>query len=356
MANQNHKNEHEDPGAAITVSTMSIRFKYEWEWPAKNISDLIETKNSLILSPDINVSPCFGLRSYSSKLDFHFWRIGFFWNKTSPNHYGVALYNSDVKLHHDVSAKFNIKVLNVKNEVVFKSDFNHIFIKPSGQGKCDAIEVSKCKKESIKAIILDAELSCLVPEKSQICLHLKSFSDIIPSKTQELFESETFSDAIIECGDSEFKVHKAVLSIRSPVFKAIFENDMTERRSGRIQIKGTDSKAMKLFLRILYVGANFDTEMIPIEIFPDVLDLAEKYNLPDIKALCEHQIETKVEISTALMFLVLAEKYDLAEAMSSVWKFLKENLKAVRNNDKDEWTTFLKEHVNLVQELFSIIL
>ena len=51
-----------------------------------------------------------------------------------------------------------------------------------------------------------------------------------------LYKNEVLTDTIIKCGDKEFKVHRVILAMQSPVFRAMFEADMKEKQSGVIEI------------------------------------------------------------------------------------------------------------------------
>jgi BTB/POZ domain len=51
-----------------------------------------------------------------------------------------------------------------------------------------------------------------------------------------LWKSGQFSDFTITAGSKEFKVHKCVVGSRSAVFTAIFENDMKEKQTGKMEI------------------------------------------------------------------------------------------------------------------------
>ena len=69
-----------------------------------------------------------------------------------------------------------------------------------------------------------------------------------------LFENPNFSDVTLTCGNREFKMHKAILASRSAVFNAMFEHQMLEGKSNRVQIEDVDSDVMTEVLRFIYTG------------------------------------------------------------------------------------------------------
>ncbi len=55
-----------------------------------------------------------------------------------------------------------------------------------------------------------------------------------------LFDTQRFSDVTLFVGGREFLAHKAILAARSPVFAAMFEHEMEERKHNRVEITDMD--------------------------------------------------------------------------------------------------------------------
>lgn len=69
-----------------------------------------------------------------------------------------------------------------------------------------------------------------------------------------LFDNEKFSDVTLSVGGREFQAHKAILAARSPVFAAMFEHEMEERKQNRVAITDVDHEVLKEMLRFIYTG------------------------------------------------------------------------------------------------------
>ncbi len=89
-----------------------------------------------------------------------------------------------------------------------------------------------------------------------------------------LFDNEKFSDVTLSVGGREFQAHKAILAgefyhylilrisikfkfsipARSPVFAAMFEHEMEERKQNRVDITDVDHEVLKEMLRFIYTG------------------------------------------------------------------------------------------------------
>jgi len=86
-----------------------------------------------------------------------------------------------------------------------------------------------------KVEILDSPEQLHVGDNSIIAYPLKRESNL-PDDIQKLFNDETFSDVTLAVDQATFKVHRAILAARSPVFKRMFSNEMKEKNEGIVDI------------------------------------------------------------------------------------------------------------------------
>lgn len=118
-----------------------------------------------------------------------------------------------------------------------------------------------------------------------------------------LFDNERFSDVTLAVSGREFQAHKAILAgksfarplhicqplltspllrpfaARSPVFAAMFEHEMEERKQNRVAISDVEHEVLKEMLRFIYTGkaSNLD------KMADDLLAAADK--------VCDHRNE-----------------------------------------------------------------
>ena len=88
----------------------------------------------------------------------------------------------------------------------------------------------------------------------------------------QLFESQRFSDVTLSVGGREFQAHKALLAARSPVFAAMFEHEMEERKHNRVDITDVDHEVLREMLRFIYTGKTNNLEKMA----DDLLAAADK--------------------------------------------------------------------------------
>ena len=94
----------------------------------------------------------------------------------------------------------------------------------------------------------------------------QSSSILSSSKSKELFETGRFSDASLVVHGQEFKVHKAILSMASPVFAAMFEKAEAKSES-KFEIPNLSVENCKRMLRYIYSGELDESGKNLVELF-----------------------------------------------------------------------------------------
>ncbi|GFV29792.1 TD and POZ domain-containing protein 4 [Trichonephila clavipes] len=67
-----------------------------------------------------------------------------------------------------------------------------------------------------------------------------------------LYEEGTLSDINIRSGTKSFPVHKSILSVRSPVFHAMFGTEMREKTSKDLDLPDVDADTLRCLLLFIY--------------------------------------------------------------------------------------------------------
>ena len=91
--------------------------------------------------------------------------------------------------------------------------------------------------------------------------------------------------------DKRFSAHKAILSARSPVFRAEFNREESKTTNPQeIQIDDVNASSLEQFLHFVYTGEllhfSFTGEPAPMLTNKDLLKLAERYQLKTLENLC----------------------------------------------------------------------
>ena len=162
--------------------------------------------------------------------------------------------------------------------------------------------------------------------------------DIPPSTLHEdmytLYKDGVLIDTVIKCDDKEFKVHRAILASQSPVFRAMFETDMKEKRSGIIEVSDITPAVMSDLVTYLYSGSAPNLESLVNEL----LDVAGKYQLPRLFKMCESELGKKMKETSVIETLILADLHGRPSLKKACLKYIRLNSAKVLQTS--EWANF----------------
>ncbi|GFQ94979.1 TD and POZ domain-containing protein 3 [Trichonephila clavata] len=160
-----------------------------------------------------------------------------------------------------------------------------------------------------------------------------------------LLEEGSFYDSHLQVGDVTFPVHKAILSARSPVFKAMFSQDMAEKNCAMVDIEDLDDDTVRQMLLYLYTDAinNFQRKNVERLYFA-----ADKYEILCLKEKCASVLIANMEPSNVCQLLLMADLHQDKVLKSAAHDFIYKNDIQVLN--LEEWTNFEENNPRLTSE------
>ncbi|XP_023324804.1 speckle-type POZ protein B-like [Eurytemora carolleeae] len=159
------------------------------------------------------------------------------------------------------------------------------------------------------------------------------------------FRDSSFSDCKIVCESKTFDCHKFMLSWRSPVFRAMFQNDMEEATSGKVEIKNLSSDVVEDLLFFIYTGNTPNLAKGADKL----LAAADMYQLDHLKSMCEEKLINTTSIDNTVAHLVLGDMYQANLLKKSALSFVVKNMSTViRTKD---WKEELIRHPQLMAEV-----
>lgn len=90
--------------------------------------------------------------------------------------------------------------------------------------------------------------------------HWKMPKSTLVDDLSGLLQSGQSADVVLRCEEEEFKAHKLILATRSPVFAAMFDNDMKEKEKSCVEIVDMDKDVLREVLQYIYTdeSSNLD--------------------------------------------------------------------------------------------------
>ncbi|KAG0596238.1 hypothetical protein M758_UG235800 [Ceratodon purpureus] len=174
---------------------------------------------------------------------------------------------------------------------------------------------------------LESDLVVVEADLQKERVATKRFEETLQSFRQMLLQG-IHADVTIETGEfDKTPAHRAVLASRSPVFRAMFEHELQEKTCAHIRVADVPTPAMRALLLYLYTG-DHDTKVMK-EHSMALLTAAHKYDIPDLKKVCEVAAANAVQPCNVLEILQQARIYDAALVKKACVECIAQNLKQV---------------------------
>ena len=180
------------------------------------------------------------------------------------------------------------------------------------------------------------------------------FKQELSKNFQEFFLSKEMSDIQIKCGDSTIDAHQVILSAWSPVFRGMFQAEMKEKESKEVEIQDLDPSIVLEMLKFIYTGRCFihDEDPDPKSV-SDLLQAADKYQVVELKKMCEEVMIKMLEPNNSLQILEYADMYGAQELKKQAVDLVVGNMKTIRGSD--EWKECAKKRPHLYVDLLEAL-
>lgn len=150
---------------------------------------------------------------------------------------------------------------------------------------------------------------------------------------------------VMEKKNKQIDAHKSILSARSKVFAAMFKHNMKENNTNIIEISDVSYDIMKELLLFIYSGKVEDMQKNAKKLLP----AAEKYEIIELKALCEESLFKNVQIEDACEILTIAHLHNCATLKTKIIDYIITNVKEINKK------SYLKALNQSNPELFETI-
>eukprot|EP00929_Paragymnodinium_shiwhaense_P024624 TRINITY_DN15092_c0_g1_i1.p2 TRINITY_DN15092_c0_g1~~TRINITY_DN15092_c0_g1_i1.p2 ORF type:complete len:195 (+),score=47.92 TRINITY_DN15092_c0_g1_i1:1062-1646(+) len=149
-------------------------------------------------------------------------------------------------------------------------------------------------------------------------------------------------------GTTNISCHSFILCLRSPVFRAMLGSKMLEGTSKAISLEDVDVDVAEAFVQFLYRD---DMEVQDYELCICLLELAHKYDVQSLVALCEWQLLETLDASTAVRTLMVADTLVLSTLKAGVLSFLVDHGQLPSAQRSCSWPELSKKAPHLAVEL-----
>ena len=110
---------------------------------------------------------------------------------------------------------------------------------------------------------------------------------------ESAFSQKEFTDVQIQCGEKVFDCHQFMLSARSPVFRAMFQAEMKEKKTEMVNVKDVDPDVFSEMLTFIYTGKCPNLDNL---IARSLLASADKYQMELLKTICVEKLCENIDL------------------------------------------------------------
>ncbi|XP_051054990.1 speckle-type POZ protein-like [Phodopus roborovskii] len=163
----------------------------------------------------------------------------------------------------------------------------------------------------------------------------------------DLWEKSFFTDCCLVVAGQEFRAHKVILAARSPVFRTLFQHDLKESRTNRIEIHDLEPQVFEAMMGFIYTGKAPDLHSMA----DAVLAAADKYSLERLKVMCESALSRDLCVENAADSLILADLHSAKQLKTQALHFITAHASEV--SETSSWKTMVGSYPHLVAEAYS---
>nr|XP_042903339.1 speckle-type POZ protein B-like [Parasteatoda tepidariorum] len=165
---------------------------------------------------------------------------------------------------------------------------------------------------------------------------------------KEMLLNDKHSDVKLRSHGMVIPAHKGLLSVRSPVFSTMFDQDMLETQTGVVDIPDVESETLQSFLEFLYTDTitNIDYEKLLKLMF-----VAEKYQVDYLKKRCSVILMSKLSLENVCEVVSVSDVVNQPNLKLCAINFIKENKKKIISSPV--WSEWVGKNMKLAIEILS---
>ncbi|XP_044582700.1 speckle-type POZ protein B-like [Cotesia glomerata] len=259
------------------------------------------------------------------------WNLQLKFNNIESENKKWITINTKYDVRTEIRFKCSLYILDNKNEKQFIQKFNTVI--KDRQEYCipKFLEITELLENKQKflpnnELTVGIELTEFLETEKIITVPMKTSRHQLTIDLKDVLESKAGSDVVLLVGDKKILAHKVILTIRSPVFAAMFSHQLKENKENEITIPDMDPEVCEKLLEYIYTENVTGLD----EVVELLYEEADKYQLPALKELCEESFCRNVKIENSVKYLVLLDRHHADEKFFDyVLKFIALNSKTI---------------------------
>ena len=145
---------------------------------------------------------------------------------------------------------------------------------------------------------------------------------------------------------STIPAHRVIVSSRCPWFRRALTSGMKESIEKKISLHDCSLTVFTSFLQFLYSGL-YKLELVDEspQFLADLLVLADRYEVDDLKKVCEEALIFKVDSDCCFALLVLADQFQVGRLRRTCFEFISQRPALTSDNNLEELPPHLRDEI-----------
>ncbi|PQQ02331.1 BTB/POZ domain-containing protein [Prunus yedoensis var. nudiflora] len=183
---------------------------------------------------------------------------------------------------------------------------------------------------------------------------VEQYKEVLSAKLAFLTmpQPASFSDVVLFAdNDDEYPVpvpaHKAILANRSPVLRAMLDNEMKESLSGTIKIGDVSYDVLlRAFVNYLYTAEVCLDQKLACEL----LVMSEKYEVQHLKDFCQKFLVSNLNLDNSLSTYTFAHQHNFKPIIDAALTLITASMDKLAS--RDEYTELKERDPRLLLEIY----
>ncbi|XP_043479725.1 speckle-type POZ protein-like [Leptopilina heterotoma] len=280
-------------------------------------------------------------------------------NEINNENFNVLLKNvDDNEYYMNVSVKFFTSTKLVKSLVIDPTTPNKTYFLTKKCPLIWSITASQFFTDFQKLIPKDITINCQISVfDSGITVIEKPIVDPFPKYDDLIGDMDGFyrdkhhTDVIFVIGRRKFPAHKAILSLRSSTFAALFKNKIWKSETGKeelncfVRVVDTAPSVFENILNFIYTDRVENLQETSMVLYI----AAKKYQLNKLQSMCIGSLKKNLSQETIFDTLKFANQESILNLKKECFKRLNNDLMPMK--DTEEFFKFGQEFPYLVEEI-----
>jgi speckle-type POZ protein len=181
--------------------------------------------------------------------------------------------------------------------------------------------------------MISPELAAMAVKKSRLEEDLQDGDDDLSVEYWGMLSTSQHTDITIKTENDSTSAHRCVLATMSPVFRAMFNNDMLEQNTAVINLPDMSTQALRVFLLLLYCGhTGVDLASLQNQCLLEVFAACHKYDISyGRKQACVSVLLDSITLENCWETMESAYTYNSVELSEACKAFIVNNVQDIPN-------------------------